>query len=210
MRVVRGSLYVVCGPSGAGKTSIIKGALEKLQNVVFSVSCTTRPKRPGEVDGRDYFFISEEEFLNRVKNGEFLEWAKVHGHLYGTLKSFVEEHLSAGEDVLLDIDVQGAISLKRKGVEAVFIYVAPPSYEELKSRIAKRGTEKEADVIVRLENAKWELMFMDEFDYLIVNSDLTRSIDLLVSIVEAERTRVNRNRAFIDELVMEVKGWKRS
>ncbi|PLV60075.1 guanylate kinase [Thermotoga sp. KOL6] len=206
---MEGQLFVICGPSGAGKTSIIKEVLKSVDNVVFSVSCTTRPKRPHEEDGKDYFFITEEEFLNRVEKGEFLEWARVHGYLYGTLRSFVEKHLEEGKDVILDIDVQGALSVKKSYPKAVFIYVAPPSYSDLKERILKRGTEKEADILVRLENAKWELMFMDEFDYLVINKVLSDAVRRVVSILIAERARVSRNSEKIERFKMEVKGWRK-
>ena len=206
---MKGQLFVICGPSGAGKTSIIKEVLRRLDNVVFSVSCTTRPKRPHEEDGKDYFFITEEEFLKRVERGEFLEWARVHGHLYGTLRSFVESHINEGKDVVLDIDVQGALSVKKKYSNTVFIYVAPPSYADLRERILKRGTEKEADVLVRLENAKWELMFMDEFDYIVVNENLEDAVEMVVSIGRSERAKVTRNQDKIERFKMEVKGWKK-
>ncbi|MCD6551013.1 guanylate kinase [Thermotoga sp.] len=206
---MKGQLFVICGPSGAGKTSIIKEVLKSVDNVVFSVSCTTRPKRPHEVSGKDYFFITEEEFLRRVEKGEFLEWARVHGHLYGTPRSFVEKHIAEGKDVILDIDVQGALSVKKSYPDAVFIYVAPPSYSDLKERILARGTEKEADILVRLENAKWELMFMDEFDYIVINEDLQKAIETVVSILMAERAKVLRNLDRIERFKMEVKGWKK-
>ncbi|ACM23052.1 MULTISPECIES: guanylate kinase [Thermotoga] len=206
---MKGQLFVICGPSGAGKTSIIKEVLKRIDNVVFSVSCTTRPKRPHEVDGEDYFFITEEEFLRRVEKGEFLEWARVHGHLYGTPRSFVETHIAEGKDVILDIDVQGALSVKKNYPNAVFVYIAPPSYSDLKERILARGTEREADILVRLENAKWELMFMDEFDYIVINDDLQRAIETVLAILTAERSKVSRNLDRIEQFKMEVKGWKR-
>ncbi|PLV55537.1 guanylate kinase [Thermotoga sp. SG1] len=206
---MKGQLFVICGPSGAGKTSIIKEVLKRIDNVVFSVSCTTRPKRPHEVDGEDYFFITEEEFLRRVEKGEFLEWARVHRHLYGTPRSFVETHIAEGKDVILDIDVQGALSVKKNYPNAVFVYIAPPSYSDLKERILARGTEREADILVRLENAKWELMFMDEFDYIVINDDLQRAIETVLAILTAERSKVSRNLDRIEQFKMEVKGWKR-
>jgi guanylate kinase len=189
---MKGTLFVVSGPSGVGKTSIINSVIKMLDNVVFSVSCTTRPPRPGEVDGVDYFFISKEKFLEMVKNSEFLEWAEVHGNLYGTPKSFVEENIKKGKKIILDIDVQGALQVKRNFEEAVFIFVAPPSYEVLKERLIKRGTEEKDALLKRLDNAKWELSKMIEFDYLIVNDDLVNSINVMKSIIVGETFRTKR------------------
>lgn len=189
---MKGTLFVVSGPSGVGKTSIINSVIKMLDNVVFSVSCTTRPPRPGEVDGVDYFFISKEKFLEMVKNSEFLEWAEVHGNLYGTPKSFVEENIKKGKRIILDIDVQGALQVKRNFEEAVFIFVAPPSYEVLKERLLKRGTEEKDALLKRLDNAKWELSKMIEFDYLIVNDDLVNSINAMKSIIIGETFRTKR------------------
>jgi guanylate kinase len=189
---VKGVLYVVSGPSGVGKTSIIELTLKKVKNIVFSVSCTTRPKRPGEIDGKDYFFVSEPSFMKMVENGEFLEWAVVHNYYYGTLKKFVEEQLENGKNVLLDIDVQGAMTVMKKAGDAVYIFIAPPSFEELKQRLVKRGTEDKANLERRLEDAKRELSFIPQFEYLIVNENLQESVDQLCSIIVAEQVRVKR------------------
>jgi len=189
---VKGVLYVVSGPSGVGKTSIIELTLKKVKNIVFSVSCTTRPKRPGEIDGKDYFFVSEPSFMKMVENGEFLEWAVVHNYYYGTLKKFVEEQLENGKNVLLDIDVQGAMTVMKKAGDAVYIFIAPPSFEELKQRLVKRGTEDKTNLERRLEDAKRELSFIPQFEYLIVNENLQESVDQLCSIIVAEQVRVKR------------------
>lgn len=189
---MKGVLYVVSGPSGVGKTSIIELTLKKVKNIVFSVSCTTRPKRPGEIDGKDYFFVSEPSFMKMVENGEFLEWAVVHNYYYGTLKKFVEEQLENGKNVLLDIDVQGAMTVMKKAGDAVYIFIAPPSFEELKQRLVKRGTEDKANLERRLEDAKRELSFIPQFEYLIVNENLQESVDQLCSIIVAEQVRVKR------------------
>jgi guanylate kinase len=156
------------------------------------VSCTTRPKRPGEIDGKDYFFVSEPSFMKMVENGEFLEWAVVHNYYYGTLKKFVEEQLENGKNVLLDIDVQGAMTVMKKAGDAVYIFIAPPSFEELKQRLVKRGTEDKANLERRLEDAKRELSFIPQFEYLIVNENLQESVDQLCSIIVAEQVRVKR------------------
>ncbi|ABV34182.1 MULTISPECIES: guanylate kinase [Pseudothermotoga] len=189
---MKGVLYVVSGPSGVGKTSIIELTLKKVKNIVFSVSCTTRPKRPGEIDGKDYFFVSEPSFMKMVENGEFLEWAVVHSYYYGTLKKFVEEQLENGKNVLLDIDVQGAMTVMKKAGDAVYIFIAPPSFEELKQRLVKRGTEDKTNLERRLEDAKRELSFIPQFEYLIVNENLQESVDQLCSIIVAEQVRVKR------------------
>lgn len=187
-----GLLYVISGPSGVGKTSIIEGVMNKVRNVVFSVSCTTRPKRPSEVEGRDYFFVDERTFLDMVKRDEFLEWAVVHGHYYGTPRKFVEDKIKNNVNVILDIDVQGAMTVMKKVEDAVFVFIAPPSFDELKKRLLKRGTEKEEDMVKRLEDAKKELEHIPKFQYLIVNVDLQESIDQLTSIIVAEQLKVSR------------------
>lgn len=187
-----GVLYVISGPSGVGKTSIIDGVMKRVNNVVFSVSCTTRPKRPNEVEGRDYFFVDEETFMRMVERDEFLEWAVVHGYYYGTPRKFVEEQLRKNINVILDIDVQGAMTVMKKFKDAVFIFVAPPSFDELKKRLLKRGTEQREDMIKRLEDAKKELEQIPKFQYLIVNVDLQESIDQLTSIIVAEQLEVNK------------------
>ncbi|MBB6062349.1 guanylate kinase [Thermosipho japonicus] len=189
---MKGTLFVVSGPSGVGKTSIISALMNKLENIVFSVSCTTRPPRPGEVDGVDYFFVSRDKFIEMREKGEFLEWAEVHGNLYGTPKKFVLENIEKGNRIILDIDVQGALQVKRNFDDAVFIFVAPPSYEVLKERLLKRGTENSQSMLKRLENAKWEMSKIVEFDYLIVNSDLEKSILAMKSIITAESYRTRR------------------
>ncbi|MBT1248600.1 MULTISPECIES: guanylate kinase [unclassified Thermosipho (in: thermotogales)] len=189
---MKGTLIVVSGPSGVGKTSIISALLNKLDKVTFSVSCTTRPPRPGEIDGVDYFFISKEKFMEMRDNGEFLEWAKVHGNLYGTPKEFVVENIKKGYRIILDIDVQGALQVKKNFDDAVFVFVAPPSYEVLRERLLKRGTENKQSMLKRLENAKWEMSQINAFDYLIINNDLEKSIVAMKSIVIAESYKTRR------------------
>ena len=185
-------LVVISGPSGVGKTTIIKAVLARRKDLIFSVSCTTRPKRPGEVHGKDYFLITEEEFKGMIERGEFLEWATVHGHLYGTPRRFVEEAFNKGKSVLLDIDVQGALKVMETFKDGVFIFVAPPSLEALKERLKKRGTEDQESIRRRLEDATWELKHIDKFQYLIVNEDLDEAIYDLDSIITAEKIKVSR------------------
>lgn len=204
----KGILFVVSGPSGVGKTSMIKSILSSIKDAVFSVSCTTRPKRPGEVDGKDYFFVSEEEFKKMIEKDEFLEWARVHGYLYGTPKKFVEDNVSKGKDVILDIDVQGALSVKKKVKEAVYIFIAPPSMEDLRERLEKRKTEDREVIERRLEDARWELQLIEEFDYLIVNRDLMEAINDLKSIMRSEKLKTIRQKEVIEKYRTEVMEWK--
>ncbi len=191
---LKGTLFVISGPSGVGKTSIIRSVLERVDRVVFSISCTTRKQRPGEVHGVDYFFVSHEEFQKMIDDNKFIEWAKVHDNYYGTLAQFVTENIKKGFDVILDIDVQGALTVKKNWHGAKFIFIAPPSYEILSERLKKRGTETEDKIKKRLETAKNELKFIPEFEYLIVNEDLEESILNLSSIIYAERLRYERQK----------------
>lgn len=202
---MRGSiLVVISGPSGVGKTTIIKAVLSRRDDLIFSVSCTTRPRRPGEVHGRDYFFITEQEFKAMIDRGEFLEWAEVHGHLYGTPRKFVEKAFSEGKSVLLDIDVQGALKVMKTFKDGVFIFVAPPSLEDLEKRLRKRGTEDEETIKRRLEDARWELNHIGSFEYLIVNQDLDEAIHALDSIITAEKIKVRRLGEEIERYRVEV------
>ncbi|WGS65531.1 guanylate kinase [Marinitoga aeolica] len=191
--MTKGILYVVSGPSGVGKSSIIKNAMSKLEGFSFSISYTTRPPRPGEKDGKDYFFIDEKTFDKMVENDEFLEYAEVHGHKYGTSKKYIKDKINEGMNIVLDIDVQGALNVvKKMPKETVLIFIAPPSYSELKKRLMNRGTEKEKDLKIRLADAKWELSKINEFDYLIVNEDLNEAINQLISIFIAEQIKTER------------------
>ncbi|SHE38338.1 guanylate kinase [Marinitoga hydrogenitolerans DSM 16785] len=191
--MTKGILYVVSGPSGVGKSSIIKSAMSKLEGFSFSVSYTTRPPRPGEVNGKDYFFVDEKTFNKMIENDEFLEYAKVHGHMYGTSKKYIKEKINEGMNIVLDIDVQGALNVvKKMPKETVLIFIAPPSYSELKKRLMNRGTEKKEDLIIRLNDAKWELSKINEFDYLIVNEELKEAINQLISIFIAEQIKTER------------------
>ncbi|WP_041082711.1 guanylate kinase [Thermotoga profunda] len=189
---MKGILYVISGPSGVGKTSIIESTLKKIKNVVFSVSCTTRPKRPNEVEGRDYFFVDVVKFRDMIERDEFLEWAVVHNYYYGTPKKFVEEQIENGKSVLLDIDVQGAMTVMNKYKDAVYIFIAPPSFDVLKQRLMNRGTEDKENLYRRLEDAKKELSYIPNFEYIIVNAQLQESIDQLCSIIVAEQLKVKR------------------
>ncbi len=189
----RGRLFVVSAPSGAGKTTILKSVMAGTQGLAFSVSHTTRSPRSGENDGKDYHFVSRRQFEDMRAKGAFLEWAEVHGNLYGTSISSLEQQLDLGFDIVLDIDIQGAAVLRdKKRVEASFIFIAPPSLEELERRLRSRGTDSDETIDLRLANAKSEMAEADRYQYLIVNDNLNESIKLLTAIILAERAKGHR------------------
>jgi guanylate kinase len=170
----RGKLFVFCGPSGSGKTTIVKYLLANVSGLKFSVSATSRPKRDGEVDGRDYYFISLEEFKRKINKNEFLEWEEVYkGSYYGTLKSEVDRVLDEGNSLIFDIDVKGGLNVKRQYTDQVLtVFVMPPSIEELRNRLLQRHTESEDIINMRIAKAEFEISFSNQFDQLIVNKDL--------------------------------------
>lgn len=187
-----GTLLVISAPSGGGKGTLIKRLLSMLPQIGYSVSFTTRPPRPHEVHGRDYFFISRAEFDAMISAGGFLEWAEVHGNCYGTARAQVADEIAAGRDIILEIDVQGAANIQRLGVAAVSIFILPPSYTVLEKRLAGRATETPAQVALRMANARREVLEYHHFDYVIVNDDLDRASRQLAAIVIAENTRRER------------------
>ncbi len=172
MESKKGSIIVISAPSGTGKTTIVRRILNDFPEIVFSVSATTRKKREHEVEGVDYFFISEQEFKNKIQNNEFVEWELFYDYYYGTFRSFIENYVNNGKSVILEVDVHGALEIKRIYPEAILIYIAPPSLEELLIRLKKRQTENEKDLRKRIERAKMELSHKDKFDYFIINNDL--------------------------------------
>ncbi|MCU0225639.1 MAG: guanylate kinase [Acidobacteria bacterium] len=182
-----GTLFVICAPSGAGKSTLVARLRAAFPELGFSVSWTTRPPRPGEVDGREYRFAGEPQFRALIAEGALLEWAEVHGRLYGTARADVETALAAGRDLLLDIDVQGAEQVRRSGLPAVSTFVLPPDRATLEARLRGRGTEDEAALARRLANAAREVARWPEFDYLVVNDDLDRAAAELAAIVTAAR-----------------------
>jgi len=187
----RGILFVVSAPSGAGKTTLCN-ALRQTPDFVYSVSCTTRAPRPGEIDGEDYTFLSKEEFERRVKAGEFLEHANVHGHSYGTLRATVLNHLNQGVDVLLDIDIQGAATIRaspdRQIIEALAdVFIMPPSLDELRHRLSKRATESSEEMEIRLRNAAAEMKNWCLYRYSIISGSVEEDLQKFRAIMRAER-----------------------
>ncbi len=171
-----GKIFAISAPSGTGKTTIVKQILNEIPNLVYSVSATTRSKRNNEKNGEDYFFISEEEFLEKVKNNEFVEWQKVYDYYYGTFRSIIDDNINSGKNIIAEVDVKGALSLKKIYPEAILIFISPPSFEELVERLKRRKTETETDLQKRIERAKMELSQKDRFDYLVINKDLKNAV----------------------------------
>lgn len=188
----RGILFILSAPSGAGKTTLYKGLRAKYRDIRLSVSYTTRARRTGEVAGRDYHFLTPAQFERMRDQGQFAEWAKVHGFYYGTPRAPLDASLKAGRDVILDIDVQGAGQIKRVFPEAVAIFVLPPSLTELRRRLATRGTDDQLVVERRLANARGEMREIIKYDYYVVNRAVPAAVASLISIVEAERASVSR------------------
>lgn len=180
----RGKLIVFSAPSGAGKTTIVKEILKDFPHLVFSVSATTRPKRETETDGIEYFFLSEAEFKKRIENDEFIEWEKFYDYYYGTYKSFITGNIVSGKPVLLELDVKGALTIKRLYPYAHLVYISPPSFEELVNRLRQRNTESESDFLKRIDRAKMELSLKDQFDYIIENRELDTAIKEAKSLVK--------------------------
>ena len=167
-----GKLFILSGPSGVGKGTLRENALKNFNNLVYSISCTTREPREGETNGVEYRFISRDEFEQGINNNLFLEYARVHENYYGTLKSDVIQELESGKNVLLEIDVQGALQVREKMNDSILIFIAPPSIEELSRRLINRNTESQHDLNIRLANAKRELELANKYDYIVVNDDL--------------------------------------
>ena len=191
-RLLKGLPVVISAPSGAGKSTIATRLAEQNPDAVLSISCTTRAPRNGEADGQHYFFTTPEEFRRKIEKGEFLEWALVHGHYYGTPLAALERRLADGKDVILTIDPQGAISVKRIYPNGVFIFVVPPTWDALFKRLYKRATDDPAAMELRLANARQELSFLPNYDYLVVNDDLQAAVRDVSAIIAAEHHRLNR------------------
>jgi guanylate kinase len=194
-------LIIVSSPSGGGKGTLIRRVLKTVPNVGYSVSFTTRPAREGEMDGRDYFFISQEGFREMIARGEFLEWAHVHAHLYGTGRAQVEKELKERRDIILEIDVQGAESVRRVVPGAVGVFILPPSFEILRERLVARGSERASELSLRLKNSRSEVERYREFDYVIINDDAESAAAQLAAVIYAERARRERQRQAAEEIL---------
>ena len=196
----QGLLLVVSGPSGAGKGTICSLLREQLPELGYSVSVTTRQPRVGEVDGVNYFFKTVDEAREMIAKGELLEYAEVYGNYYGTPRQYVMEQLEAGRDVLLEIDIQGALQVKKHFPEGVFVFIVPPSLDELSARIYKRGTDSEEIIKRRLAAAATELSYARKYDYIIVNDVAEKAMRKVLTIMEAERYKVDRTYFIVDKI----------
>jgi guanylate kinase len=189
-----GNLYVVAAPSGTGKSSLVKALLEVDSRMELSVSHTTRSPRGQEVHGREYYFVSNDEFDRMVQNQAFVEWAQVHNNRYGTSRKAIEDKIAAGADIVLEIDYQGAIQIKRLFANAVLIFILPPSWEELRSRLLRRAEDSEEVIELRLRNAAEEVVHVNEFDFVIINELFDRALFDLKAIAQAQRLKVSAQR----------------
>ncbi len=197
---------VLSGPSGVGKTTIQRQLLARYQDVVSSISATTRPPRPGEIHGKDYLFLSPEDFQKGIEQDLFLEYAKVHDYFYGTPRGPLEEHLHKGADALLVIDVQGGIQVRKRCAESLLIFLLPPSMEDLELRIRGRGDVSEEDMAVRLKNARGELSFAKDYDYWVVNRSLEEAVARVRAILVADRCRPERTGRRLQQLDLSLPG----
>ena len=202
----KGILTVVSGFSGAGKGTIMKRLMEKYDNYALSVSATTRAPRPGEEEGREYFFRTVEEFEKMIAKEHLIEYAKYVDNYYGTPRAYVEEQLEAGKDVILEIEIQGALKVKEKFPETLLLFVTPPSARELKDRLVKRGTESMEVILSRMERAREEAKGMDRYDYLVINDVLEDCVDEVHRIIQGEHRKSFRNMDFIEKMRQELKG----
>ncbi|MBI2119426.1 MAG: guanylate kinase [Elusimicrobia bacterium] len=184
--VKKGKLFVISAPSGGGKSTITRELIKKVPGLSFSISVTTRKPRPGERNGKDYFFVTEKEFENIKKEKGFLEFANVHGYWYGTPKKFIEDHLKKGKDILLDIDIQGGKQIKKIYPESILVFIVPPSFKVLEARLRERGKDDDASIQKRLKRAKEEIKEASLYDYLIVNDQLSLAVERARAILIAE------------------------
>ncbi|MGF7185713.1 guanylate kinase [Desulfitispora alkaliphila] len=198
-----GLLIVISGPSGAGKGTICSELRAQSPQLRYSVSATTRDPRPSEKEGVNYYFTKKEKFLKMIEDDELLEWAQVYDNYYGTPLRKVQENLANGYDVILEIDIQGALQVKEKYKDGVFVFILPPSLEELCSRITGRGTETEDAMAKRLNSAKGEITYADKYDYIIINDNLEKAVENFKAIIKAEKCRAHRNVPKLNQIIME-------
>jgi len=196
----QGILLVLSGPSGAGKGTICEQLLNKRKDLAYSVSVTTRIPRKGEVDGKDYFFVSTDRFKEMIAKNELLEYAEIYGNYYGTPRSYVMGILNQGRDVVLEIDPQGALQIKENFSDGVFVFIVPPSLDELTSRIYKRGTDSEEVIRRRLNAATSELAYASKYDYIIINDEVDKATAKVSNIIDAERNRAVRTFFIVNEI----------
>jgi guanylate kinase len=199
--LMKGILFIISSPSGGGKGTLIREVLHRVPNIGYSVSFTTRPPREGEIHGQHYFFVSPAEFENLIEQGEFLEYANVHGNFYGTSKTQVAAETEKGRDIILEIDVQGAESVRKVAPEAIGVFILPPSYQILRQRLTLRQTESEENLILRLLNAREEVQDYKNFDYVIVNDEVAKGTLDLQSVILAERVKRERQRAAVEDIL---------
>lgn len=206
----KGILIVVSGFSGAGKGTLLKSLVSKYENYQISISATTRSPREGEKEGREYFFVAKEKFEDMISKGEFMEYAQYVGNYYGTPKKYVEDRMKKGKDVILEIEIQGALQIKKNYPDALLLFVMPPSILELKNRLLNRGSETMELIESRLRRAKEEAMGIEEYDYIIVNEELDFSVEELHHVIEGAHHMTSRNMEWIremrEQLTEEVKG----
>lgn len=202
MKKKEGLLFVVSAPSGAGKTTLCRAITDSLEQLTHSISYATRKPRPGEIDGRDYYFVSQERFQQMIKAGDFAEWAEVHSNLYGTSRRVLDDMIAKNIDVILDIDTQGAKQIKPKYGNAVFIFIMPPSLEILEERLRNRKSDHEDEINKRMRRAREEIKDYSMYDYIIVNRDFDRALTEIRSVVIAERCRTRvMNNTWIEGMI---------
>lgn len=190
----KGNLFVLSGPSGVGKGTVLESLLVNFNEVEYSISATTRACREGEIEGKDYFFINITDFFKMVDENKFIEWAKVHNNYYGTPKQYVDKSLEDGKDIVVEIDIQGARMLRESYPDAIYVFLLPPSIAELENRLNRRGTEDDKNKAIRLKNASMELKEKEKYDYQIVNDKLSETVEKLKSIIVAEKCRIRKNK----------------
>lgn len=201
----KGILTVISGFSGAGKGSVIQELLRKYDGYKLSISATTRSPRPGEAHGKEYFFLTREEFESMIEGSQLLEWAEYVGNYYGTPKPYVREQLELGNHVILEIEIQGALKVKEQHPEALLLFVAPPTAKALKERLAGRGTEQEDMIRKRLSRAALEAAYMEEYDYIVINDELAACAEEIHSIIANEASRTKHRQGFIQRMAEELK-----